>query len=557
MTKKIFKSIFIVASITLLSAITVITGVLYRYFNGAQQAQLRSELQLVAEATEKFGIEYFDGMSYDRHRITWIDNSGNVTYDSYVDAETMQNHSDREEFIEALEKGKGSSTRYSATLTEETIYEAIRLKDGSVLRISTSYATALALVVDMLQPIAFILLIVVVLSGFFAHFMAKNVVKPFNELDLDAPLENDVYEELSPLLHKIHSQQSAIKQQMFLLKNKQEEFKQITEHMKETLVLLDNKDRIISMNQAAKELFCVEGDCEEKNFFAIDRKEEMRVALDEVKKNGKASFIANRNGRDYNFELSRIDADEATQGVVILAFDVSDKLNAEKNRREFTANVSHELKTPLQSIIGAAELLENDIIKEEDRPHFISNIRKEASRLVVLIEDIIRLSQMDEHLEMEKEEVSLCKIANEVRETLLDAAINKNIAIEVYGDDVNMLGVHSLLYEMLYNLCDNAIKYNNPGGYVKIFIEDANNSIILRVEDNGIGISKEHHEKIFERFYRVDKSHSKVSGGTGLGLAIVKHAVLIHDGEIIVKSKVNEGTVIEVIFDKCYAYDIR
>lgn len=557
MTKKIFKSIFIVASITLLSAITVITGVLYRYFNGAQQAQLRSELQLVAEATEKFGIEYFDGMSYDRHRITWIDNSGNVTYDSYVDAETMQNHSDREEFIEALEKGKGSSTRYSATLTEETIYEAIRLKDGSVLRISTNYATALALVVDMLQPIAFILLIVVVLSGFFAHFMAKNVVKPFNELDLDAPLENDVYEELSPLLHKIHSQQSAIKQQMFLLKNKQEEFKQITEHMKETLVLLDNKDRIISMNQAAKELFCVEGDCEEKNFFAIDRKEEMRVALDEVKKKGKASFIANRNGRDYNFELSRIDAEEGTQGVVILAFDVSDKLNAEKNRREFTANVSHELKTPLQSIIGAAELLENDIIKEEDRPHFISNIRKEASRLVVLIEDIIRLSQMDEHLEMEKEEVSLCKIANEVRETLLDAAINKNIAIEVYGDDVNMLGVHSLLYEMLYNLCDNAIKYNNPGGYVKIFIEDANNSIILRVEDNGIGISKEHHEKIFERFYRVDKSHSKVSGGTGLGLAIVKHAVLIHDGEIIVKSKVNEGTVIEVIFDKCYAYDIR
>lgn len=557
MTKKIFKSIIIVAIITLLSAITVITGILYRYFNGAQHAQLKSELQLVAEAAEKFGNEYFDGLSYDKYRITWMDNSGNVTYDSYVDAETMQNHSDREEFIEAIKKGEGSSTRYSVTLTEETIYEAIRLNDGSVLRISTSYATALALVVDMLQPIAFILLIVIVLSGFFAHLMAKNVVKPFNELDLDAPLENDVYEELSPLLHKIHSQQSAIKQQRFLLKNKQDEFKQITEHMKETLVLLDNKDRIISMNQAAKELFCVEGDYDEENFLAVDRKEEMRVALDEVKKKGKASFIANRNGRDYNFELSRIDAEEGTRGVVILAFDVSDKINAEKNRREFTANVSHELKTPLQSIIGAAELLENDIIKEEDRPHFISNIRKEASRLVDLIDDIIRLSQMDEHMEMEKEEVSLCKIANEVRETLLDAATNKNIVIEVYGGDVNMLGVYSLLYEMLYNLCDNAIKYNNPGGYVKIFIEDANNSIILRVEDNGIGISKEHHEKIFERFYRVDKSHSKASGGTGLGLAIVKHAVLIHDGKVIVKSKVNEGTVIEVIFDKYYANDVR
>lgn len=550
MTKKIFKSIIIVAIITLLSAITVITGILYGYFKGAQQAQLKSELQLIAEATEKFGKEYFEGLNYDKYRITWMDNSGNVTYDTYVEAETMENHSDREEFIEAIKKGQGSSTRYSATLMEETIYEAIRLKDGSVLRISTSYATALALVVDMLQPIAFIILIVIVLSGFFAHFMAKNVVKPFNELNLDAPLENDVYEELSPLLHKIHSQQSAIKQQMFLLKNKQEEFKQIIEHMKETLVLLDSKDRIISMNQAAKELFCVEGNYDNDNFLAIDRKEEMRVALDKVKKNGRASFIGNRNGRDYNFELSRIDAEEGTQGVVILAFDVSDKINAEKNRREFTANVSHELKTPLQSIIGAAELLENDIIKEEDRPHFIRNIRKEASRLVDLIEDIIRLSQMDEHMEMEKEEVSLCKIANEVRETLLDAATNKNIVIEVYGEDVNMIGVHSLLYEMLYNLCDNAIKYNNPGGYVKIFIEDANNIIILRVEDNGIGISKEHHEKIFERFYRVDKSHSKASGGTGLGLAIVKHAVLLHDGKIIVKSKVNKGTVIEVIFDK-------
>lgn len=550
MTKKIFKSIIIVAIITLLSAITVITGILYGYFNGAQQAQLKSELQLIAEATEKFGKEYFEGLNYDKYRITWMDNSGNVTYDTYVEAETMENHSDREEFIEAIKKGQGSSTRYSATLMEETIYEAIRLKDGSVLRISTSYATALALVVDMLQPIAFIILIVIVLSGFFAHFMAKNVVKPFNELNLDAPLENDVYEELSPLLHKIHSQQSAINQQMFLLKNKQEEFKQIIEHMKETLVLLDNKDRIISMNQAAKELFCVDGNYDKDNFLAIDRKEEMRVALDEVKKNGRASFIGNRNGRDYNFELSRIDAEEGTQGVVILAFDVSDKINAEKNRREFTANVSHELKTPLQSIIGAAELLENNIIKEEDRPHFISNIRKEASRLVDLIEDVIRLSQMDEHMEMEKEEVSLCKIANEVRETLLDAATNKNIVIEVYGEDVNMIGVYSLLYEMLYNLCDNAIKYNNPGGYVKIFIEDVNNNIILRVEDNGIGISKEHHEKIFERFYRVDKSHSKASGGTGLGLAIVKHAVLIHDGKIIVKSKVNKGTVIEVIFDK-------
>lgn len=548
MTRKIFKSTITIAIITLLASIIIITGVLYRYFDNAQRVRLKSELQLAAEATEKLGKEYLEELSYNQYRITWINNNGTVIYDSHADAETMQNHSDREEIKEAFNQGKGSSTRYSDTLTEETMYEAERLEDGSVLRISTSQATAFALVLNMFQPIAAVLLIVIVLSVCLARYMAKKVVEPLNKLNLEKPMENDVYEELAPLLHRIHSQQVEIKQQMFMLKHKQDEFNQITENMKEALVLLDNKDRIVSLNPAAKELFYIDANYEDKNLFSIDRKQEMRVAIDEVKKNGAASFLETRNGKDYHFELSRIDSVDGMQGVVILAFDISDKLNAERNRREFTANVSHELKTPLQSIIGSAELLENGIVKDEDVPRFITNIRKEAVRLVDLINDIIRLSQLDEKTEMPQEDVLLYEIAEEVKEVLCDAADKKNISIDISGDKGKINGVRRLLYEMIYNLCDNSIKYNNEGGCVKISIEKRDNHICICVKDNGIGIPKEHHEKVFERFYRVDKSHSKQSGGTGLGLSIVKHVAAYHKAEVSIDSIPGKGTEILICF---------
>ena len=542
MTRKIFKSTLGVAIVTLVFSISIITGVLYKYFDNAQQSQLKSELHLAAQATEKLGEDYLDELNYNRYRITWVDKEGNVIYDSHVVTESMQNHSDREEIKEAFEKGEGSSTRYSDTLTEETMYEAIRLEDGTVLRISISSATAFALILRMAQPISALLLLVVVLSACLTHYMAKKVVEPLNKLNLENPMENDVYEEVAPLLHRIHSQQFEIKSQMSLLEHRQEEFKQITENMKEALVLLDSKDKIINLNPAAKELFYVNDNYEDENLFTIDRKHEMRIAIEEVKRNGKSSFIEKRNGKDYHFELSRIDSEEGIQGVVILAFDISDKLNAERNRREFTANVSHELKTPLQSIIGSAELLENGIVKEEDIPRFISNIRKEASRLVNLINDIIRLSQMDEKAEMPQEEVSLYAIAEEIKEVLLEAAYKKNVTIEVSGAAGKIKGVRSLIYEMIYNLCDNAIKYSKDEGYVKIAIEEIGDKVSVSIKDNGIGIPKEYHEKIFERFYRVDKSHSKQSGGTGLGLSIVKHAVQYHGGEIMIESEPGQGT---------------
>ena len=548
MTSKIFKSILSAAIAVLMASLIIITGVLYQYFGTLQEAQLKDELSLAASAAEQLGQSYLAGLDHDRYRLTWVASDGTVLFDSHADAAAMENHADREEIKEALVSGTGSSTRQSSTLTEQTIYEAARLNDGSVLRISVSRATALVLVLGMLQPIAIVLVIALVLSAWLAHRMAKKVVEPLNKLDLDNPAKNEAYEELSPLLHRIHAQHAEIKGQMRALKRQQDEFDQITGNMKEALVLLDNTGRIISINPAARALFGAGIACVGEDFLTIDRKQNMRLALEEAATQGHADFRARENGREYQFDLSRIDSDGKHHGTVILAFDVTEQVNAEKHRQEFTANVSHELKTPLQSIIGSAELMENGIVKAEDVPRFVGHIRKEASRLVFLIDDIIRLSELDEGAEMPHEDVSLKVLSEEVCETLADAAKLKDVSLEVSGDDGVVNGVRRLLYEIVYNLCDNAIKYNIPGGSVNVTIAQKPGEVELRVKDTGIGISPEHQDKVFERFYRVDKSHSKQSGGTGLGLSIVKHAVQYHHGKIEINSEVGEGTIISISF---------
>ena len=550
MTSKIFKSILTVAIAVLLASLVIIMGALYPYFGGVQESQLRDELSLAAEATEQLGESYLSNVDSNRYRLTWVSGDGTVIFDSHADAASMENHANREEIKEALVSGTGSSTRHSSTLTEETIYEATRLNDGSVLRISVSRATALVLVLGMLQPISIVLVISIALSALLAHRMAKRVVEPLNKLDLEKPMENDAYEEISPLLHRIHAQHKEIQYQMNALKRKQDEFEQITGNMKEALVLLDNTGRIVSINPAAKALFGASSTCVGEDFLTIDRKQNMRMALDEANAQGHADFRTKKNGREYQFDLSRIDSDGKNHGIVILAFDITEQVNAEKHRQEFTANVSHELKTPLQSIIGSAELMENGIVKAEDIPRFIGHIRKEASRLVFLIDDIIRLSQLDEGAEMPREDVSLRVLSEEVCETLADAAKLKDVSLEVTGEDGVINGVRRLLYEVVYNLCDNSIKYNNPGGYVKVSVSEQQGAVQISVSDNGIGIAPEHQDKVFERFYRVDKSHSKQSGGTGLGLSIVKHAVQYHHGKIAVESELNKGTTISVLFDK-------
>ena len=549
MTSKIFKAILSVAIAVLMANLIIITGVMYQYFGNMQEGQLKDELHLAASAVEKLGEEYLEQLDFKRYRLTWIDSDGTVVFDSHADAAAMENHEDREEIKEALLSGTGSSTRHSATLTEQTIYEAVRLEDGSVLRMSVSRATAVVLVLGMMHPIAVVLIIAVALSAWLAQRMAKRVVEPLNRLNLEKPMENETYEELSPLLHRIYAQHIEIKSQMKELKHKQDEFEQIIGNMKEGLVLLDSRGRILSINPAARTLFQAGSACIGADFLTVDRKQNMRLALEEAKAKGHADFRDKKNGREYQFDLSRIDSEGNNHGMVILAFDITEQVNAEKHRQEFTANVSHELKTPLQSIIGSAELMENGIVKEEDVPRFVGHIHKEASRLVNLIDDIIRLSQLDESTEMPREDVSLRVLSEEVCENLADAAKLKNISLEVSGDDGMIYGVRRLLYELVYNLCDNAIKYNHPEGSVKVSVAQKPGEVLLSVQDTGIGISPEHHDKIFERFYRVDKSHSKKSGGTGLGLSIVKHVAQYHHGKIMVESELNKGTTISVLFD--------
>ena len=549
MINKIFNAILSVATAVLLASLVIVTGVLYQYFGNVQEEQLKDELSLAVSATEELGMDYLDGLDFDRYRLTWVDGNGTVIFDSHADIAVMENHKDREEIKEALISGKGSSVRQSSTLTEQTIYESARLNDGSVLRISVSRVSALVLVLGMIQPIAVVMLAAILLSAWLAYRMAKRVVEPLNNLDLENPLENKVYDELSPLLFRIHVQHMEIENQMQNLKHKQEEFDQIADNLKEALVLLDHDRRIISINPAAKTLFGAGDFCIGKDFLTIDRKLQVRTALEQAQKNGHADFRDNKNGKEYQFELSRIDSDGKNHGLVILAFDITEQINAERNRREFTANVSHELKTPLQSIIGSAELMENGLVKEEDKPRFVEHIRKEASRLADMVEDIIHLSQLDEGAEMPMEEISLKGLSMEICENLAEVAIQKRVSLEVSGDDGCIKGVRRLLYEVIYNLCDNAIKYNREGGNVHIAIEQKDERVVFCVKDTGIGIPEEYHEKVFERFFRVDKSHSKRSGGTGLGLSLVKHAVQYHQGILTLESEQNKGTMISIAFD--------
>ena len=425
---------------------------------------------------------------------------------------------------------------------------AQQLSDGSVLRISTSQASSGALVIGMFHPIIFILIIAVALSAILARRMAKRIVQPLNTLDLDHPLENNAYEELSPLLGRINQLHQQVAAQMQSLKRKNNEFQQITGSMKEGLVLLDSRNTILSINPTARTIFDAQSSCIGKNFLTLDRSREMTAALEKALDKGHSALRMERKGREYQFDISRIESDGAVAGSVILAFDITEQLYAERNRREFSANVSHELKTPLQSIIGSAELLENGLVKEEDTPRFVGHIRKEAARLVDLIEDIIRLSSLDEEVDLPKEPVALRTLAQEVTAQLQPAADKKGIAITVNGEDHSLPGVRRLLYEILYNLCDNAIKYNREGGSITVTIGGTAEHPLLSVADTGIGIPQEHQSRVFERFYRVDKSHSKASGGTGLGLSIVKHAAAYHGGSISLSSIPGKGTTVTIQF---------
>ena len=549
MTKKIFRSIITVAMVVLLASLFIASSFLYDYFNKSQVTQLKEELSLVATNVDKVGTEYFDNFDSSVFRFTLVSADGSVLYDSQAKAEDMENHLDREEIAEALENGNGSSARYSSTLTERTFYEATRLQNGNVLRISISQVTVGALILGMLPAICAIVLISIVVALVLSHKMAKSIVKPLNELDLENPAENETYEELTPILTKINKQHKQITRQMRELKQKSDEFEQITASMNEGLVLLDKKGVVLSINAAAKKLFSADETAVGRDFLTLDRSTDMSRAIEKALDGKRAEFREERNGSEYQFVINRTESDGKTVGIVILCFDVTETAFAERNRKEFTANVSHELKTPLQSIIGSAELLENGLVKPEDTKRFVGNIKNEATRLVSLINDIIRLSQLDEDSEPATESVDLYDVAKEVVEILTVSGAKKQVELHLNGEPCVMNGIRRYLYEIIYNLCDNAIRYNKDGGKVIVDLKNKDSNIILSVSDTGIGIPAEHQSRIFERFYRVDKSHSKETGGTGLGLSIVKHAVAYHGGKIKLESTVNVGTTITVCFD--------
>ena len=548
MTKKIFQSILLVAGCVLLASLLIIMGFLYDYFGGVEENQLRDELSLAAAAVEDGGTDYLSQLTADRCRLTWIAADGSVLYDTKTDAESLENHASRAEVSQALATGTGESTRYSSTLMEKTMYYAQRLDDGTVLRISISRATVGMIAVGMIQPLLIVLIVALILSGLLARRLSRRIVDPLNSLDLEHPLDNDAYEELSPLLKRIHRQHVEIQMQLRELREKTDEFTQITGSMREGLVLLDEHGSILSINAAAQALFGADAQCVGRDFLTIERSHEISAAIQAAAADGHSEVRAERAGRVYQFDISRITSDGKFLGTVILAFDITEQEFAERNRREFTANVSHELKTPLQGIIGSAELIENGMVKPEDLPRFVGHIHAEAARLVTLIDDIIRLSQLDEGDAMPTEPVDLLAVSQEAAENLHDAAAARNVTVSVTGQPAVLPGVRRLIYEIVYNLCDNAIKYNRDGGRVDVTVAaDAGGSSIT-VADTGIGIAPEHQARVFERFYRVDKSHSKASGGTGLGLSIVKHAVQYHHGRIELESTPGTGTTIRVVF---------
>ena len=551
MTKRIFRSVCIVAVVVLFASLALVMGVLYDYFSGSQENQLKTQTDLAAQGIEHEGSSYFDGLDSEELRITWIDKKGKVLFDNKTDASSMENHLEREEVRQAVENGYGKSSRYSATLTEKSLYSAKKLSDGSIVRLSVSQYSVLTLFLGMLRPVLIIALLAVVLALLLAYRLSKNIVTPLNKLNLDSPLSNKVYEELSPLLKRMDAQQRQLKHQSEELKRKREEFETATENMSEGLIILNEKGVILNLNRAAAKMLGLSEDSVGKDIFSektsVNLKEPTQIALSG--KNKEEVFAL----RDGNCQLlaNPVSTDGKVTGAALLVLDVTEKERAEQMRREFTANVSHELKTPLQTISGYAELLANGMVADKDKTAFSEKIYAEAQRMIRLIEDIIKLSNLDEGaVELTRETVDLYVTAENTVRSLLPAAKKANVTLSLKGENAEIYGIPQLLTAVVYNLCDNAIKYNKDGGTVFVSVKNNAENIVLSVRDTGIGIPKEQQERIFERFYRVDKSHSKEVGGTGLGLSIVKHAAKLHDAKITLESEVGKGTGITVIFPK-------
>ena len=543
MTKRIFKSIILASVIVLLASGGLTMGVLYNHFGNQLEEELRTEAEFLSIAVENEGMGAFDSIPSEAERITYIDTDGTVLFDNRSNADDMENHLDREEIREAMEDGSGMAVRESDTLSQRTLYYALRLADGTVLRVSSTQYSLPGLLGGMIQPLLIILILMLILAGFLASRLAKNIVNPLNRLDLDHPEENQTYEEVAPLLTKINRQQKSLQAEIADAKRQQEEFSIITDNMEEGFLVIDSHTEVLSYNSSALRLLGAREQDARQSVLALNRSESFQRTVEKVL--GGQHVISNQEFQGITCQVAAnpVFQEGKVTGAVILILDVTEKMKGEQMRREFTANVSHELKTPLTSISGFAEIINDGFVTPEDTKTCAGRILKEAQRLITLVNDVIKISQLDEgKLPYEKEEVDLYEAVRETFLRIEDHAKAEGVHLYLYGPHIKSNTVKTILDEIIYNLCDNGIKYNKKGGSLTVTISQEGEKPVVTVEDTGIGISEEDQKRIFERFYRVDKSHSKAIGGTGLGLSIVKHGTMFLGADMKVESTLGEGS---------------
>lgn len=551
MKRRIFRNTVLLVVTAIVLTFLSMSWFLYSNLSEQMRMNVKDECRIMAYAVNTYGEEYIEKAgTRTKSRITLIGADGTVKYDSTEEASSMENHSGRPEFEKAVKNGSAQLSRYSDTLRTQTYYYAIRLENGDVLRTATTSDSVFTFIFSGMAGVILLILVILVLTMLFAKRMTRQLVEPMNHLDLEHPMENVAYDELEPLLKRIDQQQIKIREQVDQMKQNQEEYMTITEYMKDGLIVT-NQSEVLSINRSAQELFDVTAkECVNHNIITVSRNQELKEALDEALTGKANERLLEVQGRTYQLLANPVRVNNQISGAVILVLDVTEKQKAETMRKEFSANVSHELKTPLMSISGYAEIIENNMVKPEDIPKFAGRIHSEASRLSSLVEDIIKLSRLDESdKSILMEDVELFQLCKDVEGQMMLRAKERNVRLSVEGSPVVVHGAKQVLYEMVYNLCDNAIKYNKNDGSVKISVGSGKDRrAVIRVEDTGIGIPKEEQQRVFERFYRVDKSHSRATGGTGLGLSIVKHGAILHDAKISIESTLDVGTVITIEF---------
>ena len=551
MTKKIFKSTVLVSAMILILGSALVMGILYRYFGKQLDGELEKEASYLAYGVEQSGVNYLEHLKQKDARITYIDASGNVLYDSQADISSMENHSDRKEFEEAVQKGHGYAERMSSTLSEKTVYYARKLTDGTVLRVAVVHSSILALMLQLLPSVIGVAIVMLILAGIAAARISAKIVKPINTLDLDHPEDNQIYEEVGPLLSRIHKQNYQIQMQLETARRNQEEFQIITENMQEGLLVIDAYTMILSGNSSVWRMFQLREPKIGDSVYSLDRNEDFRKVVEDVLKGQHGSAMLQLDGEYVQLIANPVSRDGKVVGAVLLLVNETEKVERENLRREFSANVSHELKTPLTSISGFAEIIQDGMVQGEDVQKFAGRIYREAQRLIQLVEDTIKISQLDEGENPYKwEKVDAYAVVKNVCGNLRDIAAKKNVHLFIDGEKLIFCTVKPILEEVIYNLCDNGIKYNREDGTVSIHLQELKDSVEIRVKDNGIGIPREDCSRVFERFYRVDKSHSKAIGGTGLGLSIVKHGVTFLGGTLKMLSEEGKGTEITMTFPK-------